>query len=90
MKQKIWFICFVTLCLLSIFSISSSAAGKPDITRHDANFLDNAVNMHIEWQSPNPVTLVKISMPNVEKEINIDPYDNKRNHDGYEEKWMSI
>ena len=84
MKQKIWFICFVTLCLLSIFSISSSAAGKPDITRHDANFLDNAVNMHIEWQSPNPVTLVKISMPNVEKEINIDPYDNKRNHDGYE------
>lgn len=83
MKHKIWFICFVTLCLLSIFSISSPAAGKPDITRYDANFLENAVNMHIEWQSPNPVTVVKISMPGVEKEINVDPYDNKRNRDGY-------
>jgi hypothetical protein len=83
MKQKNWLICFATLCLLSFFFISSPAAGKPDVTRHDVNFLDNAVNMHIEWQSPNPVTSVKISMPGVEKEINVDPYDNKRNRDGY-------
>ena len=32
------------------------AAEKPNVTRHEATFLENAVNMHIEWQSPNPVT----------------------------------
>jgi hypothetical protein len=61
----------------------SQAAGRPDVTRHEANFLGSAVNFHIEWQSLNPVTLVKISMPGVEEEIKVDPYDNKRNRDGY-------
>jgi hypothetical protein len=83
MKLKVWFLCFVILCLVLFFSITSYAAGKPDVTRHDANYLENAVNVHVEWQSPNPVTLVKISMSGVEKEMNIDPYDNKRNRDGY-------
>jgi hypothetical protein len=36
------------------------SAGKPDVTRHEANFLESAVNLHIE-QSPHPVVLVKIS-----------------------------
>jgi hypothetical protein len=83
MKQKVWFVSFVTLCLVSFFSISTHADEKPDVTRHVATFLENAVNMHIEWQSPNPITLVKISMMGVEKEINVDQYDNKRNRDGY-------
>jgi len=39
--------------------------------------------MQIEWQSPNPVVLVKISIGNIQKEIKIDAYDNKRNRDGY-------
>ena len=68
-----------------LFSMSEIllAAGKPDVTRHEANFLESAVNLHIEWQSPNPVVLVKISVVNQQKEIKIDPYDNRRNRDGY-------
>ena len=53
------------------------------MTRHEANFLESAVNLHVEWQSPNPVILVKISVVNKEMEIKVDPYDNKRNRDGY-------
>ena len=66
-----------------LYSKSLPAAGKPDVTRHEANFLESAVNLHIEWQSPNPVVLVKISVVNIQKEIKVDPYDNKRNRDGY-------
>ena len=83
MKQKVWFICFVTMCLTSFFPEALPAAGRADVTMHEASFLENAVNFHIEWQSPNPVTLVKISIPGVEREIAVDPYDNLRNRDGY-------
>jgi hypothetical protein len=83
MKRMILWAGFIILCLAAWSFETASAAGKPDVTRHEAKFLENAVKMHIEWQSPNPVTLVKISMPNVDKELIIDPYDNKRNRDGY-------
>ena len=84
MNRKGWKIFCVILCGLSLLiSISIHAAGKPDVTRHEANFLERAVNVHIEWQSPNPVVLVKVSVANVQKEIQVDPYDNKRNRDGY-------
>lgn len=77
----------ISLAILSIVSFiifrTSQAAGKPDVTRHEAYFLESIVNVHIEWQSPNPVVLVKISVAGVEKEIKIDAYDNKRNRDGY-------
>ena len=77
----------ISLAILSIVSLiifgTSQAAGKPDVTRHEAYFLESVVNVHIEWQSPNPVVLVKISVAGVEKEIKIDAYDNKRNRDGY-------
>jgi len=77
----------ISLAILSIVSLiifgTSQAAGKTDVTRHEAYFLESVVNVHIEWQSPNPVVLVKISVAGVEKEIKIDAYDNKRNRDGY-------
>jgi len=84
MSRKVLLISLAILSIVSliIFGISQ-AAGKPDVTRHEANFLESAVNVHIEWQSPNPVVLVKISVAGVEKEIKVDPYDNKRNRDGY-------
>lgn len=83
MKKIILWTGFIILCFVAWSFEIASAAGKPVVTRHGANVLGNAVNMHIEWQSPNPVTLVKLSMPNVEKEFTIDPYDNKRNRAGY-------
>lgn len=84
MKRKVLIVCVITLCLFVLLvSRSLQAAGRPDVTRHEANFLESAVNVHIEWQSPNPVVLVKISVAGVEKEIKVDPYDNRRNRDGY-------
>lgn len=83
MNKNILWIGFIILCILAWGLGIVSAAGKPVVTRHEANVLGNSVNIHIEWQSPNPVTSVKVSMPNVEKEFVIDPYDNKRNREGY-------
>ena len=83
MNQRVTRLFLIILFILLSFSKSLQAAGKPDVTRHEAFFLESAVNVHIEWQSPNPVVLVKISVAGVEKEIKIDAYDNKRNRDGY-------
>lgn len=83
MNQRVMRLFLITLFISLSCSKSLPAAGKPDITRHEANFLESAVNLHIEWQSPNPVVSVKITMVNQQKEIKVDPYDNKRNRDGY-------
>ncbi|MEN6374123.1 MAG: hypothetical protein ABFD75_04975 [Smithella sp.] len=83
MKLKILWNSIAVMCLIIFCSVSAETAGKPDVTRHEAKFLENAVNLHIEWQSVNPVTQVKVSMPNVEKEFPVDSYDNKRNPEGY-------
>ncbi len=82
MDRKMLCLFFAVLFITSC-SPSVQAAEKPDVTRHEANFLESAVNLHVEWQSPNPVVLVKISVVNIQKEIKVDPYDNKRNRDGY-------
>jgi hypothetical protein len=39
--------------------------------------------MHIEWQSPNPIVAVRISVGNKQQDIKVDPYDNRRNPSGY-------
>jgi hypothetical protein len=84
MSRKVLLISLAILSIVSFINFGTSqAAGKPDVTRHEAYFLESVVNVHIEWQSPNPVVLVKISVAGVEKEIKIDAYDNKRNRDGY-------
>lgn len=83
MKRITLWICFLLICLVTGNLEPVFGAGKPNVTRHEAKYMENAVNMHIEWQSPNPVTVVKISMPGVAKEISVDPYDNRRNPDGY-------
>jgi hypothetical protein len=83
MNQRVLQLFFITLFILLSFSKSSQAAGRPDITRHEAQSLGGALNMQIEWQSPNPVVLVRVSIGNLQKEIKIDAYDNKRNRDGY-------
>jgi hypothetical protein len=73
----------LALCILFILFKSSLAVGKPDVTRHEAHFLGGTLNMQIEWQSANPVVLVRVSVANTQREIKVDAYDNKRNRDGY-------
>lgn len=83
MKRSMFWTGLILICFaLGVFE-TAFAGGKPNVTRHDAKFMENSVNMHIEWQSPNPVTVVKISIPGTTKEIAVDPYDNRRNPDGY-------
>ena len=83
MKVKTFSIVFMTLCIFLTLPIFVLAKGKPEIIKHEARYLQNAVNLHIQWQSANPVTLVKISVANQQSEIKIDEYDNKRNREGY-------
>jgi len=83
MNRRALFISLLILFLVLLASNSLRAVGKPDVTSHEATFLGNAVNMHIEWQSPNPVVTVRISISNKQQDIKVDPYDNRRNPSGY-------
>lgn len=83
MNQRVLRLSLITLFILLFFSKPLQATGKPDITRHEVQSLGGALNVQIEWQSPNPVVLLRISIGNLQKEIKIDAYDNKRNRDGY-------
>jgi hypothetical protein len=83
MNQRVLRSLLIIFFILLSFSGPVQATGKPDVTRHEAQALGGALNMQIEWQSPNPVALIRISIGNLQKEIKIDPYDNKRNRDGY-------
>ena len=83
MNRKTLLSFFMILGLVFVVSKTLSAAGKPDVTIHEATYMEGTVNMHIEWQSPNPVVMVKITIANKQQEVKVDPYDNKRNRDGY-------
>ncbi len=60
------------------------AAERPDVVRYDAQYLNHSLVVHVEWQSPNPVTKVSLSAGNQNKEIQVDEYDNRRNPYGYQ------
>ena len=84
MNRRALFVSFLTLFLVLLAFNSLRAVGKPDVTSHEATFLEGAVNMHIEWQSPNPVVTVRISIANKQQDVKVDLYDNRRNPSGYE------
>ena len=83
MSRTVLKLFFLTLFTVLFIFKSLPAFGKPDVTSHEATFLGNTVNMHVEWQSPNPIVMVRISMANKQQEIKVDPFDNKRNPSGY-------
>ena len=83
MNRKALLSSFMILGIVFVVSKTLPAAGKPDVIRHEATFMESAVNVYIEWQSPNPVVMVRISIANKQQDIKVDPYDNKRNRDGY-------
>jgi hypothetical protein len=83
MNRRLLLVSFLTLFLVLLDFDSLVAVGKPDVTRHEATFLGGAVNMHIEWQSSNPIVTVKISIANKQQDVKVDPYDNRRNPTGY-------
>ncbi len=71
------------IMMLIILSISAGAAEKPDIIHHTAQYLDRALHVTLQWQSVNPVTLVRVSAGREAKEVKVDEYDNRRVPGGY-------
>lgn len=74
----------LAVCIAGMTTTVAFCAERPDIIRHDAQYLDRAVSIHVEWQSPNPVTKVNISVGSQVKEVAVDEYDNRRNPYGYQ------
>jgi len=76
----------LAMAVLAVLLLSGvdAIAKKPVVTRHDAQYLDKAVKINVQWQSTEPVVSVKIAAGKGEKVIKVDPYSNKRNPDGYQ------
>jgi len=72
----------VFLALLLLSGVNAYAK-KPEIVRHDAQYLDKAVKITVQWQSTEPIVSVKVAAGKEAKEIKVDPYSNKRNPAGY-------
>lgn len=66
-------------CLISI----DAEAKKPEITRHDAQYLDRQVSVNLQWLSSEAIVSVRVVAGKEVKEIKIDPYENKKSRSGY-------
>jgi hypothetical protein len=70
--------------LVSLFLAGVDAhAKKPEVTRYDAQYLDRAIKITVQWQSTESIVTVKVTAGKEVKEVKIDPYANKRNPQGY-------
>ncbi len=81
MKSQWWR--WIAPPLFVLLPIFCHAGGKPEITQVNAQYLDNAVNINVHWQSPNPVVSLKVLAGKEQQEVKIDEYANKRNRRGY-------
>lgn len=83
-RKKQLFLVITVFLLLFFSKVPFSFAGnKPDIISYDATLLEKAISINIKWQSVEPIILIKASSGRNEKKIDVDPYDNKRNRNGY-------
>ena len=73
----------IACVIFALLAVNAIAASKPEITKCDIHYSNNAINANIHWQSENPVTKVKIFTGPELKEIAVDEYDNRRNPQGY-------
>jgi hypothetical protein len=73
--------CIPLIILLAL--VPADAAEKPVVTRVDARYLDRMVVFTVEWQSPNPVSSIRVHIGKIRREIKVDEYDNRRNQAGY-------
>ncbi len=74
----------LTLLFLICLPGHLPAAELPDVVRHEAQYLDGAVSVTVEWQSANPVTKVRVTAGREQKETQVDEFDNRRNPQGYQ------
>ena len=71
------------ILVLLLTPSSAFARGKPQIVQHEASFLEQSVVIVLQWQSPNPVVRVTAHVGGQKQVVEVDPYDNRRNQDGY-------
>jgi hypothetical protein len=73
------------LAILSVLclSIVDAHAKKPEVTRHDAQYLDRQVSVSLQWQSSELVVSIRVAAGREVKQLKIDPYDNKKTRSGY-------
>jgi len=82
MKKSIPSCLLAILVCLAVFSLSAEA-GKPEITRHDAQYLDRQISINLKWKSSAEIVSVRVAAGKEVKEIKVDPYDNKKTRLGY-------
>ena len=82
--RKLWYVRFAVIAFV-IFFMGSFTYGrsKPDITQYNATYHDDMLSINLQWQSPNPVIMIKVYAGKEPKELEIDEYDNRRNPSGY-------
>jgi hypothetical protein len=83
MKQSLYVKVLLTVVFIFCAGSASYASSKPDIIQYQATYLDDMLSINLQWQSPNPVVMVKVYAGREPKEIEIDEYDNRRNPKGY-------
>ena len=69
--------------VIILFPVPACPGSKPDITQSSATYLDNMLSINVQWQSPNPVILIKVYAGSEPREVEIDEYDNRRSPQGY-------
>ena len=82
MKKSIPSCLLAILVCLAVFSLNAEAR-KPEITRHDAQYLDRQISINLQWKSSVEIVSVRVAAGKEVKEIKVDPYDNKKTRLGY-------
>ena len=83
-RNTIHKIYLLVLALLLASAGTLNAGRKPDITRHEATLLENTIKITVEWQAEKPVVLLKATVGNESKEVELDEYDdNSRDRHGF-------
>jgi len=83
MKQSLYVKVLLIVIFIFCAGSASYASSKPDIIQYQATYHDDMLSINLQWQSPNPVIMVKVYAGREPIEIEIDEYDNRRNPKGY-------
>ncbi len=75
MKKSISLLLIAVFIIISGIGDTASAARRPDIISYDAELLQDAITVHIKWQSEYPVVKAAVSAGNERQEMELDPYD---------------
>lgn len=67
--------CLIVLILAVVCAGMVEAAGRPDIVSYDTELLQDALSVHIRWQSAYPVVRAIVSAGDERQEKDLDPHD---------------